>query len=104
MEDEMRLIEIEEGVTIRFPTRSDDFAEGFEAGMAAAALAALPLRHNARVATGAVPAIAKLARCYGYRVVQGPEEDGMVYLTLLRADTRPRLTVVHTSEPATASK
>lgn len=99
----MRLIEIEEGVTIRFPTRSDDFSEGFEAGLAAAALACLPLRHDTTVASGAVAAIAKLARCYGYRVIRGPEENGMTPLTLMRADMRPRLTLVHSAQATSAS-
>jgi hypothetical protein len=92
----MRAIEIEDGVTIRFPLRSEEFADGFEAGLVAAALTGLPHRHDATIAAGTIPAITKLARCYGYRLVQGPEENGMVRLSLIRADLRPKLYVVPT--------
>jgi hypothetical protein len=90
----MRLIEIEEGVTMRFPKRSEDFADGFEAGLVAAALTLLPRRHDATISTATVPALAKVAMCYGYRMVQAPEVNGMVHISLMRADIRPRLTVV----------
>ena len=93
----MRPIEIEEGVSIRFLSRSDDFSDGFEAGLVAAALATLPHRHDAVIAAGSVPAIAKLARCYGYRLAMGPEENGMARLSLIRADIRPRFHVVASS-------
>lgn len=90
----MRLIEIEDGVSIRFPKRSEDFADGFEAGLVAAALMSLPHRHDATIAAGTVPAIAKVAACYGYRLAQAPEVNGMVAISLMRHDVRPRLTVV----------
>lgn len=96
----MRLIEIEEGITIRFPTRSDEFSEGFEAGLIASALTHMPLRHDARVAAGAAAPVSKLARVYGYRVIETPDGDGMVRITLLRADQRPRLTLVQTESLA----
>lgn len=90
----MRLIEIEEGVSMRFPRRSEDFADGFEAGLVAAALVQLPHRHDATISAATIPALAKVATCYGYRMVQGAEINGMVRISLMRADVRPRLTVV----------
>lgn len=90
----MRLIEIEEGVSIRFPKRSEDFADGFEAGLVAAALVQMPHRHDATISAATVPALTKVAVCYGYRMAHGPEINGMVRVSLMRADIRPRLTVV----------
>jgi hypothetical protein len=91
----MRPIQIEDGLTMRFPRRSNEFADGVVGGIIAGILsAAAPEQHQARVATQAVQHVGDLARCYGYRVVEGAEDNGMVALTLLRADARPRLRVV----------
>lgn len=90
----MRRIEIVEGLSIRFPNRSEEFLEGFEIGLVAAALAFSPARHVVDISEAAVTQAADLARNLGYRVVEGPAAEGRIALTLIRADVRPSLRVV----------
>lgn len=90
----MRRIEIVEGLSIRFPNRSEEFLEGVEIGLMAAALAFSPARHVFELSQAAVAQAADLARNLGYRVVEGPAVDGRVAMTLVRSDMRPSLRVV----------
>lgn len=90
----MRRIEIADGLSIRFPNRSDEFVEGVEIGLLAAALAAHPARHAADLTPGSVAQAEAFARSLGYRVVRGPETGGLVALTCLRQDVKPNFKVV----------
>jgi hypothetical protein len=96
----MRRIEIVDGLTVRFPNRSEEFLEGVEIGLLAAALALSPVRHAVDIAQGALAQATDFARSLGYRVVEGPAAEGRVALTLLRADVRPALRVVARSAQA----
>lgn len=90
----MRRIEIVEGLSIRFPNRSEEFLEGVEIGLMAASLAFSPARHVCELSESAVAQATDLARNLGYRVVEGPAAAGRVSMTLIRADVRPSLRVV----------
>lgn len=90
----MRRIEIVDGLSIRFPNRSDEFVEGVEIGLLAAALAAKPARHSADLTPRTVAQAEAFARSLGYRVVRGPERDGLVLLTCLREDVKPSFRLV----------
>jgi hypothetical protein len=90
----MRRIEIADGLSVRFPKRSDEFVEGVEIGLLAAALAGGPARHLMDVSPVTVEQATAFARSLGYRVVTGPARDGLVALTFMRGDVRPRFQVV----------
>jgi hypothetical protein len=90
----MRRIDIVDGLSIRFPNRSEEFLEGVEIGVMAGALAFSPARYAFEVSRGARAQAVDLARNLGYRVVEGPATGDGVALTLIRADVRPSLQVV----------
>lgn len=91
----MRRIEIADGLSIRFPNRSEEFIEGVEIGLLAAALATKPARHAADLTPRSVTQAEAFARSLGYRVVRGPETaEGLVALTCLREDVKPSFRIV----------
>jgi hypothetical protein len=99
----MRRIEIMDGLSVRFPNRSDEFVEGVEIGLLAAALAARPARHAADVTPRSVAQAEAFARSLGYRVVTGPETAGLVALTCMREDVKPSFKLVAVASGAAAA-
>lgn len=92
--DAVRSIEIEDGLSLRFPRRSADFAEGVEIGILAAFMA---LRHPfvARdIATASLIQARVLAESLGYRLTEEETSGELTRITLTRHDIRPRLRLV----------
>ncbi len=90
-----RHVHLEDDCTLRFPGRSEDFAEGVEVGILAAQmdLGVAPLTR--RVGTNNVEQVRSLARRLGYRVLVGATDGDWTRLELHRATDRPSLRVVH---------
>jgi hypothetical protein len=89
-----RHVHLEDDCTLRFPGRSDEFAEGVEVGILAAQmdLGLAPLARS--VGTANVEQVRSLARRLGYRVLVGTCEAGWTRLELYRATDRPALRIV----------
>jgi hypothetical protein len=90
----MRRIEIADGLSVRFPRRSDDFVESVEIGLLAAALAVSPVSHAMELSPVTVAQATAFARSLGYRVVAGTEDEGRVSVTFLRPDARPQFRLI----------
>ncbi|HEY8564305.1 MAG TPA: hypothetical protein VIL65_02310 [Beijerinckiaceae bacterium] len=92
----MRHITIADGLRLRFPNRSEQFDQGVEIG-ALAVLMDLGTREFDRwIAQGNLEQARSLAEKLGYRVVEGPVDDGFVHVTLRTGAARPALRLVHT--------
>jgi hypothetical protein len=104
----MRLITIADGVTVRFPTRSQDFDEGVEIGVIAGLMASGIARFDVLVARGTVEQARSLAEGFGYRLATGgvsssascdlfdesAREGDEIVITFLTGAQKPRLQVV----------
>lgn len=100
----MRLITIADGVTVRFPTRSQDFDEGVEIGVIAGLMASGIARFDVRVARETLEQARSLAEGFGYRVATGggaggafdgsAREGDEIVVTFLTGAQKPRLQVV----------
>lgn len=90
----MRTIEIEDGLTVRFPGRESEFADGVEIGVLAALMGmGLPVIGRA-IARDNIEQARKLAGKLGYRLVARPSTGETARVELRRAGVRPQLKVV----------
>jgi hypothetical protein len=91
------MIEIEEGLRLRFPGRNADFAEGVEVGAAAVAMARGIRTFTRCVARGSIEQIREVATRLGYRVVERDADEGRVELMFMSSAVRPSLRLVETA-------
>lgn len=89
-----RTIVIEDGLRLRFPNRSDDFALGVEIGMIATALATGAPQVTRQVSSDNREQAEMLAKALGYHVLEGLAHERWVVLTFRLGPCRPRLTLV----------
>lgn len=90
----MRRIEIEDGLTVRFPGREGEFADGVEIGVLAALMGmGVPVIARA-VALSNIEQARALAEKLGYRLVVRPACGETVRVELRRLGVRPQLKVV----------
>lgn len=90
----MAVVEVEDGLTVRFPGRNTSFREGVEIGLLLADLAAGLPEIERRVGAGALDQARQLAGAFGYRLAAGEEADGTVPVVCAKGRERPRLTVI----------
>ena len=90
----MRLVEVEDGLRVRFASRSAEFDQGLEVGIAAAMMASGAVSFDRTVAPDTVEPIRILAQQLHYRVVASPAKDGRVRVTVMQTSSRPTLRVV----------
>jgi hypothetical protein len=90
----MRRIHLTEDVTLRFPERSEDFDEGVELGILAAAMEFGTIDH-AWIGRGSREQARALAEKMGYRVVEGQHAGDWIEIMLRPESARPKLTLVH---------
>jgi hypothetical protein len=91
----MRAIQIDEGLTIRFPHRCAEFDEGVEIGVLAASLGAGCLRVACRISSGAVEQARSLAERMGYHLADQTTEGAWTSLEFRFGRARPALRLVH---------
>lgn len=89
-----RKVNIEPGLSVGFPHRSAEFAEGVEIGILAGLMAVGSPRFDHHISSGAVEQARDLAAPLGYRILVSGEADGLVQIALSRASLRPRLSLV----------
>ncbi len=92
----MRRIEVVEGLSVRFPGRSQEFVEGVEIGLLAAALATSAPEIVMRLASGALEQAQQLAHELGYLTFPDTRAvDGDTVEVRFRSrSARPRLQLV----------
>lgn len=88
------VIEIEPGLRIKFPGRSDDFCLGVEVGILAGELASAPMSLTRSIAVANVLQVRELASKFGYRVTIDSETAGIALISLTLFRQKPRLQVV----------
>ncbi len=71
-------IQITEGFRVRFPSRSDEFAEGVEIGVLTTLLDMGLVEFNRVISVTARQQAVTLADALGYSVTEGPVTDGLV--------------------------
>jgi hypothetical protein len=91
----MRDVEVEEGLVVRFPGRSDDFVEGIEIGLLLAALALGAGQVERWMPIATVAQAEALATRMKYFTSLGETYDGLTLLTFSRWAPRPKLKLVH---------
>ena len=94
----MRHIHLEEGLRIRFPARSDEFALGVEVGAVAAAMALATRDFGRRIAFANLEQIRDLAAGFGYRLTVDAVDETWCDVSFMTGRLRPALTLVHSRE------
>lgn len=90
----MTVIEVEDGLQVRFPGRGPEFLEGVEIGLLLAELATGASDVRRRFRLSAVDQAHELAAGFGYRAEKVDHGAGWVDLNFTRRRSRPRLSVV----------
>ncbi len=88
-------IEIEEGLSVRFPQRDMSFVEGVQIGVLAAQMASRPVEFTRTVAASTLPQARAVAEKFGYRIA-GSVDAGRerVEVTFTSRRQRPQLRLV----------
>jgi hypothetical protein len=86
----LRYTELVEGIRIAFPNRTDEFNDGFEAGVLAMHLVVNTPTFTREIGADNIEQAKDLAQQFGYRAIVGREvEDGVVEITFTnKADLR----------------
>ena len=90
----MQRIHLDEGVTLRFPGRDEEFAAGVEAGILAVHMDQQQPVITRWIADSNVVQLRVLADSLGYVLVVGAKDQDMSFITLRRRGQRPRLSLV----------
>jgi hypothetical protein len=100
----MRQIHVEDGLSLRFPERDEDFNEGVEIGMIAVLMAAGEGAFTRFLSTANIEQARSLAEKLGYHLVTGCCDGPSTLVTFRRESGRPKLTLVHGSSVRSASQ
>jgi hypothetical protein len=95
----VRRIHVEDGLSLRFPGRDEDFNEGVEIGILAALMSTGQRGFTHWISPRNVEQARSLAMKLGYRLTPGETIDGAVEVIFRTGGARPTLTLVH-SRPA----
>ncbi|WP_075214181.1 hypothetical protein [Mongoliimonas terrestris] len=90
----MHDVEIEDGLTVRFPGRTGEFLQGVDIGLLLADLAAGRSDINRRIRRASLKQAADVALGFGYRCVTVAEGDGWADIHVTNRRQRPALRVV----------
>ena len=96
----MRRIHVEDGLSLRFPGRDDEFNDGVEIGILAALMSSGQRGFTRWVSSANVEQARAIAEKMGYRLTTG-EVDGVWTEVIFRTGrARPKLTLVHSRSEA----
>ena len=99
---EMRQIQVEDGLRVRFPGRDEAFDEGVEIGLLLASMATGRPRIPARISEATLDQARDLGTMMGYRIVVEQAEAKFVEITCCSGSSRPTLSVVGGQRASTA--
>ena len=91
----MRHIHLAEGLRLRFPGRSEEFAQGVEVGMAAALMESGLREFTRWISEQNLPQVRSLAEKLGYRLVEGASDAEWTHATFRFGQARPQFKLVH---------
>lgn len=88
------LVEVQDGLRVRFPRRDPSFIEGVEIGLALAEMAHGPAEIVRTLRSGSVEQAEELARHFGYRCQTMSQDRRSTTLRFLGRQARPKLRLV----------
>ena len=97
----MRQVEIESGLRLRFPHRSEEFDQGVEIGMLAVLMATSGMDFERSISIENLDQARALADKLGYHLVCRTTDANAADVLFKTGRPRPQLTLVHTSAGAT---
>ena len=96
----MRRIHVEEGLSLRFLGRDEEFNEGVEIGILAVLMSSGQRGFTHWVSAANVEQARSLAEGMGYRATTGDAEGPLTELIFRTGRARPKLTLVHSRPEA----
>jgi len=93
----MRHIHLDDGMRLRFPSRSEDFDQGVEVGMIATLMDMGMSDFTRRISKANVDQIRPLATKFGYHLVEGEGDEEWVEIAFRNGPARPKLKLVHSA-------
>ncbi len=96
----MRRIHVEDGLSLRFPGRDEDFNEGVEIGILAMLMSSGQRGFTHWVSSANVEQAREIAGKMGYRLTEGHRDGGLTEVILRTGRARPTLTLVHSRAEA----
>jgi hypothetical protein len=100
MGDHVRRIHVEEGLSLRFPGRDEDFNEGVEIGILAALMSSGQRGFTHWVSSDNLEQARAVAGKMGYRLTAGHVDGDLTEIILRTGRARPALTLVHSRSDA----
>ena len=95
----MRRIHVEDGLSLRFPGRDEEFNEGVEIGILAGLMSS-GRGFTHWIAPANVEQARSIADKMGYRLTVGEEDGGLTEVIFRTGKARPKLTLVHSQPKA----
>jgi hypothetical protein len=99
-EFEVRRIHVEDGLSLRFPGRQEDFNEGVEIGLLIALMTSGQDSFSRWLSTGNIDQARAIAEMMRYRMVEGAVDGTWTELTFRTGRARPKLRLVHSRAEA----
>jgi hypothetical protein len=91
----VRRIQVEQGLSLRFPGRDEEFNEGVEIGILAVLMSSGQRSFTHWIASANVSQARAVAGKMGYRLSVGPSDGELTEVILRTGRARPALTLVH---------
>ena len=96
----MRRIHVEDGLSLRFPNRDQEFSEGVEIGILAVLMSSGQRGFTHWISTSNVEQARSLAEGMGYRLTEGETLGTSTEVIFRTGRARPKLTLVHSRAEA----
>ena len=96
----MRRIQVEDGLSLRFPGRDEEFNEGVEIGILAVLMSTGQRGFTRWLSSANVEQARAIADKMGYRLTTGEVDGGLVEAIFRTGRARPKLTLVHSRDEA----
>jgi hypothetical protein len=91
----MRHIQIENGLKLRFPARSEDFDQGVEIGILAVLMTSAQTGFTQRISATNLEQARSLAEKMGFHLIVASSNADWTEIILRSGRARPKLTLVH---------
>ena len=93
----VRRIHVEEGLSLRFPGRDEEFNEGVEIGILAILMSSEPRGFTHWISSANVAQARAIADKMGYRLTEGASDGELTEVILRSGRSRPALRLVHSA-------
>jgi hypothetical protein len=96
----VRRIHVEDGLSLRFPGRDEEFNEGVEIGILAGLMSSGERGFTHWIAAGNIEQARSMADKMGYRLTVGETDGGLTEVIFRTGQARPKLALVHSQPKA----